>query len=293
MSTTTYQLVKNPLGMFSVAPMPSKATLDQFYKEKYYQAEMSSYQSEYSLDELTYFLSEVESSIAICQSLSPLPEQPRLLDVGCGEGFFAAQCHKQGWHVHLCDYSQYGLQHHNPQLMAFFEQGDVLQTLEGLIAQQRKFELINLKNVLEHVIDPQALMTVLTQLLAVNGAIRIEVPNDYSAFQSLLQQHNKTDNTWFCPPEHLHYFNKDSLKAFVANCGLRLAFMTGDFPIEMYLANDFSNYAQDRSRGKQAHLSRVMINNYVFTQGVDKHVEYLRCMAEVGLSRNLTVYVTQ
>jgi hypothetical protein len=55
--------------------------------------------------------------------------------------------------------------------------------------------------------------------------------------------------------------------------------MTGDFQIEMYLANDFSNYAVERSRGKQAQLNRVMINNYVFTQGVDKHVEYLRCMA--------------
>jgi hypothetical protein len=65
----------------------------------------------------------------------------------------------------------------------------------------------------------------------------------------------------------------------VANCGLHLAFMTGDFQIEMYLANDFSNYAVERSRGKQAQLNRVMINNYVFTQGVDKHVEYLRCMA--------------
>jgi hypothetical protein len=38
-------------------------------------------------------------------------------------------------------------------------------------------------------------MAALTQLLAVNGAIRIEVPNDYSEFQSLLQQHKKTDNT--------------------------------------------------------------------------------------------------
>lgn len=293
MISSDYKLVENPLGMFSVEPMPDRAMLDEFYKEKYYQTQMSSYQREYSADELIYFQSEVASSISIFSSLFGLSETPRLLDVGCGEGFFSAHCYRQGWLVHLCDYSLYGLESNNPHLLEHFEQGDILQSLNRLIAENKKFSLINLKNVLEHVIDPKALMETLSQLLDDNACIRIEVPNDYSPFQNLLQAQDKTGNTWFCPPEHLHYFNKDTLQKFITTCGLRAAYITGDFPIEMYLANKHSNYAVDRRLGKEAHQSRVMINNYVFAQGVDKYVEFITCMADVGLSRNLTVYAAK
>lgn len=292
MNSSDYKLVENPLGFLSVDPLPDAATLNAFYKEKYFQTQTScSYQGKYSCGELNYFRAEVESSVHILSTLGSLPESPTLLDVGCGEGFFSAHCQNLGWQVWLCDYSRFGLEQHNPQLLDYFSQGDIQRNLEDLIVQGRKFSLINLKNVLEHVIDPKSLLDKVLALMDRHGMIRIEVPNDYSPFQDLLQQHNKTGNTWFCPPEHLHYFNKERLQTFVSACGLRLAHMTGDFPIEMYLANDYSNYSVDRSRGKQAHLSRVMINNYVFSQGVDKYVEFISCMATVGLSRNLTVYI--
>jgi len=156
--------------------------------------------------------------------------------------------------------------------------------------KNKKYNLINIKNVLEHVVDPEQLIDMVKTITASQGLIRIEVPNDYSSFQNMLIENDKTNNTWFKSPEHLHYFNKQSLLNFIEMQGLGVVDLLCDFPVEVYLLNDNSNYAKNNIFGKQAHLSRIIASNYIIDQGIENALSFYRSSARVDFGRQLIAY---
>jgi hypothetical protein len=122
--------------------------------------------------------------------------------------------------------------------------------------------------------------------------LRVVVPNDYSAFQEALLERDKTHETWFAPPEHLHYFNFESLRELLNSLGYRLKVMMADFPIEIFLLNNHSNYAKDRDVGKEAHYSRVIASNYIFEQGIENYIKYFSACVDVDFGRQVIAYVS-
>ena len=152
--------------------------------------------------------------------------------------------------------------------------------------------MVNLSNVLEHVIDPVGLLkTIGNEVMSTNSLIRISVPNDYSKFQNFLMNSNDARNTWFCPPQHLNYFNNDNVENFLKECNLRIVKMIGTFPVEVYLANEHSNYHHDEAKGKGAHIARVKLFNYLFSNASMKDcVNYLEASTKVSLARDLVIF---
>jgi len=177
-------------------------------------------------------------------------------------------------------------------MLPYFSAGDIFEQVKDGIRNEKKFGLINLQNVLEHVIDPIELLVDLKMMLSKNAAIRIRVPNDYSEFQMALLNSNKTTNTWFAPPEHLSYFNKTGLKNILHHCGYQILSLQADFPIELFLANDHSNYSKNRSLGKQAHLSRIFCENHLIESNINDYLEYSQAAGKLGFGRGLIAYAT-
>jgi len=103
----------------------------------------------------------------------------------------------------------------------------------------------------------------------------------------------KTENTWFTPPEHLSYFNKDGLINIFQHCGYKLASLQADFPIEIFLANKHSNYWKERVLGKEAHLSRVFCENHLIEKNINDYIEYSKAAAQLGFGRQLIAYAIQ
>ena len=87
------------------------------------------------------------------------------------------------------------------------------------------------------------------------------VPSDYSTLQTELLERDLTDATWYCPPQHLSYFSYDSLVALLEATGFEVEVRMADFPIEVFLFNEHSNYAKIRQRGRAAHDTRVAVDN--------------------------------
>ena len=112
------------------------------------------------------------------------------------------------------------------------------------------------------------------------------------SFQSLLLERDCTEETWVNPPEHLSYFNKDSLKLLFKNEGFHLLSLQADFPIEQFLLNDHSNYWKDRRLGKGAHLSRVVITNYLADINIERLIDYREVAADLEFGRQLIAYIT-
>lgn len=283
------EVVKSKYGYMSIKNLPTQKELQKYYSEKYYQESSIQYSHEYSDDELKHFKYIAQVGQFIFKNLYDSTNRS-LLDVGTGEGFFASSFFHAKWRVTTMDYSSNGMINHNAHLLDTLIQGDVFQSLEDLYAQEKKFNLINLSNVLEHVIDPVELLETLKSLLSKESLLRISVPNDYSDFQQFLQEKNYTTNTWLCPPDHLHYFTFESLSNLLSSLGYEVVVRMGEFPIELYLCNESSNYVKNKELGKFAHKSRIEVDNFLFEQGIEKYISFYKACADIGLSRQVVIY---
>lgn len=284
-----YRLQKNKLGFFEVEPKPTLKELEEHYSKKYFQQGHGSYSSGYNQEELDYFNNQAELCKATLTRYFNCKNS--LLDVGCGEGFFSSYFYRNGWDVTCIDFSAAGITQHNPHLSKFFKKGDVFSTLDEYQQLGLEFGLLNLDNVLEHVLDPLKLLLSMKTLMTKTSVARIEVPNDFSAFQALLIERECTSETWVNPPEHLSYFNKNGLVNILESAGLAVVSLQADFPIEQFLLNDNSNYWKKRELGKAAHQTRVTCTNYLMKKSIDRFLDYSEAAADLEFGRLLTAYV--
>ena len=74
--------------------------------------------------------------------------------------------------------------------------------------------------------------------------------------------------------------------------GFKITMMMADFPIEVFLFNEHSNYWKDRTKGKQAHLTRICLDNFLVSQGIDRYVNYMAAAADCGFGRCVHAYMT-
>ena len=284
-----YQYKKNEkYGYYSADPIPTEQELSDFYAAKYYQDNEGAHATAYSEDHITY--AKVD-----CQVMEFLFKQtgntdkPKILDAGCGEGFQSSYFNERDWDVTCTDYSSFGISNHNPKLMPNFVKGDI-KNLNNLFAGQQ-FSLILLKNVLEHVTDPVQALKSIRDLMHKDSILYINVPNDFSDFQNYLMEQDLTPNTWFCPPQHLQYFQFDSLRALLEDLGFEIISMQAGFPIEQFLLNENSNYVQDRTRGRGAHVARCKLSNYFAQYDLASFIELREAYAKLSFGRDVISFV--
>lgn len=285
---------QHELGFWQVDPLPSEQDLADFYADLYYQKNKGNYSAVYTPDDLKFFKRDADVAALIGDTFYTGGSTTRkLLDIGCGEGFFAAPFFEKKWQVSLLDYSNYGLKKHNPQLLNYFKQGGIDVLLDTLAHEKHYWDLINLSHVLEHVIDPIALLKHIQYIMQSQTLLRIVVPNDYSPLQQLLLQEKMlTSETWFVPPEHISYFNIDSFKRVMAAHDFKIVKLLGSFPLDMYLLNEHSNYWKDRSKGKEAHQARMLLETLLAERDIKSYINLMEAFASCSLGRSIVAYVT-
>ena len=284
------KVVKNEFGFYSIEVLPSEVELRLFYENKYFQENNGNYEKNYSKDELIYFENAAKVSDFILKRVNLKKEKRRIIDVGCGEGFFSKYFYDKHDEVTPIDFSEFGIKSQNPELYFLLIKGNIFETLDNIIKRKETFDFVNLSNVLEHVIEPIKLLSNLKKILAEDSLLRICVPNDFSVFQEFLLKKEYTTNTWLTPPEHLHYFSLNSLVKLLEYLGYEIELSLGDFPIELFLANEKSNYVKNKEYGKNAHLARVEIDNFLFNQGVEKYIQFYNSSLSLNFSRQIIIF---
>lgn len=287
---------KTEYGYCEIIDKPSQADLSKYYADKYYQDSISkSYAKEYSADETKHINNKDRESVEIIKKYfdSNLAGK-KFLDIGCGEGFALKHFKSEDCEVRGVDYADFGIQSHNPDMLQYFYKGDLLEFIKQSIENKVKFDIINLDNVLEHVIDPVGLLNDLRELLADRGILRIQVPNDFSSLQEELLRLGKiTEYYWVSPPDHLSYFNTESLRNLLIALNYKIITVTGDYPIELFLFSENTNYIKNREVGKSCHESRVLTENFLYQTNFEKTLKLYELLAEMGLGRVITFYVTK
>lgn len=146
----------------------------------------------------------------------PLPKGKRLLDVGCGGGYFLRISQMLGATVKGIEPSAAGA-------LAARESGlDVFHGMLDDYCNQRGadsgFDVITANHVLEHTFDPASTLQLMKNLLADNGMIWISVPNSRSFFANELHEAWSSSDL----PFHLHHFSLKSLALVGEKCGLKI-----------------------------------------------------------------------
>jgi 2-polyprenyl-3-methyl-5-hydroxy-6-metoxy-1,4-benzoquinol methylase len=290
------KIKKNPLGFYEIAKKPTTVELEEYYAKKYYQNALGSYEHAYSDDEYRYFENKLKQHhIAALNALDVgVDFSGNFLDVGCGEGFSLNYFKRHGFKTKGLDFSSAGVEKENPGCLDCLTTGDLFELLEQEVKSNIRYDIIWVQNVLEHVLDPVGLMKTLHRLVSKKGIAVITVPNDFSIVQNeaLDIGHIKTQ-FWVSPPDHLTYFNYNSLKNIAKNTGWKVCDLLGDFPVDWYLYHPDSNYVDNPSVGKKAHLARVQLEN-LFSRSTPtlEIIELWRAMAKVGSGRDLTIFIS-
>ena len=279
------------VGYVEAIPRPSQEELDIFYRDTYYSDGITAtYSTSYSDDEIKQKRLRADCIVQLIAQNCSLEDTVNFLELGCGEGFLLSSAVAKGWAVTGVDYQSMPVQKFNPQVISSVIAAPPNEYLNTLIERGLKTDILVLQNVLEHVLNPEELLCKLQKLLSDEGCLLIQVPNDFSDFQALAHQYERIDRDyWFLPPQHLNYFNENTLSALASKCGFNIADGITDFPIEMYLWGNAENYVTHKSNGKFAHQARVALDLFFARCGLDKYLQFYRAAFQIGVGRNLCV----
>ena len=113
-----------------------------------------------------------------------------------------------------------------------------------------------LLNVLEHVPHPEEMLTGIWRLLEPGGLLYIRVPNDFNPLQAAAQRKLGAEPWWIAVPDHVNYFDVESLCALTRQIGFEPVDVQADFPMELFLLMGLT-YIGDPEVGARCHAYRV------------------------------------
>ena len=150
--------------------MPSDERLNEIYSEEYYSTEKPEYIERYTRDK-KWWNGVYEERYKFLESNLDM-NQRSLLDIGSGPGLFIAKGRQRGWRVK-------GLNHQNKQLNTREELNlDVSEEFLTMDNYEKfgKYDVINMGEVLEHLVNPSEMIKMARQMLNNRGIICIVVP---------------------------------------------------------------------------------------------------------------------
>ncbi len=156
------------------------------------------------------------------------------LDVGCAAGYCMELMNTKGWTAkgleldeEMCEYLQ---------LSGYDISKSSIEDFES----ENLYSVITLFDVIEHIPDIDKVFSKLNDLLTKDGVIIMVTP-DHNSFQRKL-----LGKRWFQykPIEHIHYFDRNSLKAFADRNGLQVIYQNncGQYADIQFLVNRLSYY---------------------------------------------------
>lgn len=147
----------------------------------------------------------------------------RILDFGCSQGALAVTLRKKGF-TNVLGFDR------SAAAVAAGRARWGLELVAGVFedfvaAHARSFDFVHAANVLEHVVDPRAILVQFRELLRPSGKIVISVPNS----RSLQVKLAGTRSPVIDPPHHLHYYGPESLARLVTEAGFEVTEVATEF----------------------------------------------------------------
>ncbi len=235
-----------------VNPIPSRSELDKFYKNFDYRSPISS--------ELV-IRNDAKRSLRVISRFATGKQD--LLDMGCGRGFFLDEARAIGWKVFGIDYSQKTTDYASNMLNLDVKRDDIL-----LYQTNKKFSLITMNQVIEHVLQPKRLIKKCHDLLNSNGYLYIATPN----IKSLSARVFGCEFEHLIPPEHVSFFSKKTLTWLLRDCGFKVSYR-GSWGYPENLAGIIKKLIKNRNKSQRdSEGNRLIKSSKNFS--VTKNIKY-------------------
>lgn len=196
---TKYSLVKcADCGFVFMQQIPTADELEKHYSNYSYSREQ--YLSPITIKNYNILLDEFEK----------YRSTNRLLDIGCGMGFFLEQAKKRGWEVYGTEYSTKAVEINRAKGINMLE-----GQLNSAAFSEKEFDIITSFEVIEHINNPQEEVKHIYNLLRNGGLFYCTTPN----FNSILRFYLKEDYNVIGYPEHLSYYTKKTLNKLLIDNG--------------------------------------------------------------------------
>jgi SAM-dependent methyltransferase len=190
-------LVKcNNCGFVFCGPIPSLKELDDCY-DRY---ERNDYLSKVTIKRYNELLDRFE----------PYRKTNKLLDVGCGVGYFLEAAKKRGWEVYGTEYTDQAMDICN---------GKGIKMNKGKLDPSHyelgAFDIVTSFEVLEHINNPMEEVKNFYKTLRSGGLLYFTTPN-FNAFE---RYYLKESYNIICYPEHLSYYTKSTMNRLLSDNG--------------------------------------------------------------------------
>ena len=192
-------------------PRPEHSIIGNYYKDESY---VSHTNSKKGIVNKLYHYVRSYTLKKKANMINAYVSRGTLLDYGCGTGMFLSECKKNGWEVYGMEPDADARKIAADQDLSVFSDKDRIQTY----ITDKKFNVISLWHVLEHVTDMQETLSFFKKKLNTNGVLIIAVPNHVSYDAQYYKEH------WaaYDVPRHLHHFELKSMQALLSNAGFKL-----------------------------------------------------------------------
>ncbi|VAV85562.1 Methyltransferase type 12 [hydrothermal vent metagenome] len=270
-------------GFAHITPIPSDKELSEIYKEEYYTEEKPQF-IDCVKEDLEWWNSVYNDRYDFLESVLSSGRR-RILDIGCGPGYFLKRGVERGWNCSGVEPSRTAAEH---------AQGLGLDVKNAMLAEaalaESTFDAIHCSEVMEHIPDPLSFLTRAAALLKPDGIICCVAPNDYNPVQEILRDKLGYKPYWLAPPHHINYFTPDTLAGVLKNAGFGVVSRTAMFPMDFFLLMG-DNYVGDDTVGRACHARRKKLDLLLGEsklKGFKK--ELYELMARHNVGREIVIY---
>jgi SAM-dependent methyltransferase len=182
----------------------------EFYSQGYYEGDPTrSAYADYELDK-PLITKNMQKFLSF---LSDKKKSGTLLDVGCAYGYFVELALSKGFDAYGFDPSSYAVQ----KAKKLVGDGRIREgTIQDVQYPQRSFDVITMFDVFEHLQNPLEDMIKLKNLLAPGGVIVMATGDT----QSLAAKIMKRRWTFYIPPQHIFFFDRQNVRTLLRFAGL-------------------------------------------------------------------------
>lgn len=196
-------------GLVQLVPTPTPETLRALYEEEsYFGGEGDSGYSQYESQETEYLATFREDVRRIAEFVP----QGRILEVGCGYGYFLKCALDAGYDAYGIDLSPAAVER-----AAQLYPGRVFQGLleEAPEIEGQTFDVIFASHLIEHITDPAAFLRTAARFLRPGGLVVMVTPN----IKSLLARVSGRRWVSFKIPEHVSYYDPETITDLLSRTG--------------------------------------------------------------------------
>jgi len=191
-------------GTMFVENLPSSDELTAIYSSQGYY--------ELPLDSIQRITDENRRRMKVIQSIKP---NGKFLDIGCAHGLLLD-------HALQNRYETFGVEPSLKNAQAAARNNHIVFTgsLEEFVANNndKTFDVITCMDVIEHISDPKAFLSLAASILANDGIMVVSTPNYSGVIAKLLGD----QDPYMTPPEHLTFLTVAGMIHLASRCGLKI-----------------------------------------------------------------------